>query len=223
MHVDPPEIRHLVILGHPAPWSFNASVAAEYCDAVRSCSQSAVLRNLYEIGFDPLLKNGERPDMPGFAPTPDVQAEIDLIRDSAVIVLVYPIWFGMPPAIIKGYIDRVMGAGLAAPDIKAGTGPRPLEGKRLVILSSSASSMPWLEEHGQWASMRQAFDTYLTTIFAMAGSTHQHFDSIVEGRDQRFVREDLERVREQARQTCSALLSERRAAQAREIRHGGST
>jgi NAD(P)H dehydrogenase (quinone) len=220
MSVDPHDIRHLVVLGHPAPWSFNGSVAADYCDAVRGCDQTAVLRNLYEIGFDPLLKNEERPDVPGFAPAPDVQEEIDLIRDSAVIVLVYPIWFGMPPAIIKGYVDRVMGAGLAARDIKTGTGLRPLEGKRLVILSSSASTIPWLEEHGQWASMRQAFDTYLTTIFSMAGSAHVHFDAIVDGRDERFVREDLERVREQARATCAMVLSERHKIQTRAIVQG---
>jgi NAD(P)H dehydrogenase (quinone) len=220
MRVDPHDIRHLVILGHPASRSFNGSVAAEYCDAVRACDQTAVLRDLYAIGFDPLLKNEERPDMPGFAAAQDVQAEIELIRESAVIVLVYPIWFGMPPAIIKGYVDRVMGAGLIARDIKADTGPRLLKGKRLVILSSSASSMPWLEEHGQWASLRQAFDTYLTTIFSMTGSTHLHFDSIVDGRDERFVREDFERVREQVRQTCSAVLSERHAAQVRSHGHG---
>jgi len=215
MAADPNDIRHLVILGHPAPWSFNAAVAAEYCDAVRGCGQSAVSRNLYEIGFDLLLRNAERPDMPGFTPAPGVQAEIDLIAESAVIVLVYPIWFGMPPAIIKGYVDRVMGAGLAAHDIKAGTGPRLLKGKRLVILSSSASTLPWLEEHGQWASMRQAFDTYLTTIFDMAGSTHLHFDAIVEGRAERFVREDLERVRDLARTTCSTVLSESHADEVR--------
>ena len=127
-----------------------------------------MLRDLYAIGFDPVLRDSERPGAAGFAPAPDVAAELALIRDSNVIVLVYPIWFGMPPAIIKGYIDRVLGAGLLARDIKSGEGHGPLEGKRLVILSSSASTMPWLEEHGQWASLRQAFDTYLTTIFAMA-------------------------------------------------------
>ena len=222
MRVDPHEIRHLVILGHPASSSFNGSVAAEYCDAVRACGQTAMLRDLYAIGFDPLLKNEERPDQPGFVPSPEVQDEVELIKASSVVALVYPIWFGMPPAIIKGYVDRVMGAGLIARDIKTGTGPRLLQGKRLVILSSSASTMPWLEEHGQWASMRQAFDTYLATIFAMTGSTHTHFDAIVDGRNERFMREDFERVRDLARSTCSTVLSERHAAQIQSLGLGGT-
>ena len=220
---NPQDIRHIVILGHPAAHSFNASVAAAYCDAVEDCGQTAVLRDLYAIGFDPVLRDSERPGTADFAPAPDVAAELALIRDSSVIVLVYPIWFGMPPAIIKGYIDRVLGVGLLARDIKTGEGHGLLEGKRLVILSSSASTMPWLEEHGQWASMRQAFDTYLTMIFAMADNTHVHFDAIVDGRDERFMRENLERAREQARQTCSVILSERHAARIRALSQGGAS
>jgi NAD(P)H dehydrogenase (quinone) len=214
-------IRHLVILGHPSETSFNRAIAESYCAAVRECGQTALLRDLYGQGFDPLLRASERPGSSDLAP--DVADELALVRGSDAIVLVYPIWFGMPPAIIKGYIDRVLGAGLLARDIKTGAGHGLLEGKRLVILSSSASTMPWLEEHGQWASMRQTFDTYLTTIFAMADNSHVHFDAIVDGRDERFMRENLERVTEQARQTCSVILSERHADRIRALSQGGAS
>ncbi len=210
MVFDPRDIRHLVILGHPAGPSFNHSVAEAYCAAVEECGQTAILRDLYAFGFDPLLKAGERPGV-GYAPGADVLPELDLVRDSAVLVLVYPIWFGMPPAIIKGYVERVLGAGLAPRDIRMGMPHASLRGKSLVILSSSASTRPWLEEQGQWVSLRQAFDTYLTTVFSLEGNDHLHFDAIVENLDERVVRENLALVREQARKTCSIMLSERRA------------
>ncbi len=211
--VDPRDIRHLVILGHPAAGSFNHAVADAYCDAVRACGQTAILRDLYAIGFDPLLRADERPDTPGFAPAPDVRAELDLLRGCAVVTLVYPIWFGMPPAIIKGYIDRVLGAGFVARDIKTGA-PHPLlHGKRLVSLSSSASTRSWLDEQGQWVSLRQAFDSYLTTIFSLDGNDHVHFDAVVDGLGGRFVRENLEQVSAQSRETCSAILGKRHAEQ----------
>ncbi|GAA0336444.1 NAD(P)H-dependent oxidoreductase [Sphingomonas oligophenolica] len=211
--VDPAGIGHLVLLGHPAPGSFNHSMAMAYCAAVRACGQSATLRDLYAIGFNPLLGFEERPDA-DFAPAADVAAELDLIRASQVITLVYPIWFGMPPAIIKGYIDRVLGAGFSARAIKTGDRHELLQGKHLVILSSSAATRPWLDERGQLEALRQAFDSYLTTIFSLHGCDHVHFDAVVSGMSAQVVREDIEIVETQARKTCSEVIAERHALQA---------
>lgn len=193
-------------------------MADAYCESVRACGQGAVLRDLYAMGFDPLLKATERPDTPDFAPAADVAAELDLVRASQVVTLVYPIWFGMPPAIIKGYVDRVLGAGFLARDIKAGKLNPLLHGKRLVILSSSASTMPWLEEQGQWASLRQAFDTYLTMIFSLKGCDHLHFDAVVDGMTDYRFRENLGLLDAQARKTSSEVLAEIHAAKMRTIR-----
>lgn len=214
----PGPIRHLVVLGHPAPSSFNHAVVETYYDTVRECGQEAVIRDLYAMGFDPLLKADERPGA-GFAPAADVQVELDLLRDSAIITLVYPIWFGMPPAIIKGYVDRVLGAGFVARDIKSAL-PHPLlHGKHLMQFSSSASTRPWLEQQGQWLSLRQGFDIYLATIFGLRDSEHVHFDAVVEGLKPRFVDEHLAKVREKARSVCALALSERHEAQARTLLH----
>ena len=218
---DQSPLRHLVVLGHPSPDSFNGSVARTYCDTVRECGQEAVLRDLYALDFDPLLKADERPDKADFEPRPDVAAELDLIRGSAAVVLVYPIWFGMPPAIIKGYVDRVLGAGFAASDIKAGATNELLAGKRLVLISSSASSRPWLHERGMVESLRQAWDTYLTTIFSMAKGEHLHSDVIVGDMKERFVLQLLIDVAQLARRTCATLLSEAHARQ-RDARSGAN-
>lgn len=216
--VEPSDIQHLVVLGHPGARSFNRALAERYCEAVEACGETAVLRDLYALGFDPLLKPTERPDAPGFEPAPDVQCELDLIRESAVVVLVYPIWFGLPPAVIKGYVDRVLGAGLLARDIKRGA-PHPLlQGKRLAILSTSASTRPWLEEQGQWAALCQAFDTYLTTIFSLDGCDHLHFDAVTGDLDGRYFDQALGAVDEHARAICSAQLYQRHRAQIAPLR-----
>lgn len=216
--VAPSDIQHLVILGHPGGSSFNRAMAERYCATVRACGEEAVLRDLYAIGFDPLLKDAERPDNPDYMPTSDVQVEIDLIAKSAVIVLVYPIWFGMPPAVIKGYVDRVLGAGFSARDIKNGAPNLMLQGKRLVILSSSASTRPWLEEKGQWTSLRRAFDDYLTMIFSLEGCDHLHFDAVVGDLSPGYFGHSLEAVEEQARAVCSAQLHQRHRAQISALR-----
>lgn len=96
---DPDRIRHLVVVGHPASDSFNHAIARAYCEAVEDCGQIAILRDLYALVFDPLLKASERPGRPGFELSQDVRDELELVRACRVVTLVYPIWFGMPPAV----------------------------------------------------------------------------------------------------------------------------
>ena len=202
-------IRHVVVLGHPAPDSLNHQVAETYCEMVRRCGQEAVLRDLYASGFDPLLKADERPGYGTGAHAPDVAAELDALEGVRALVFVYPIWFGSPPAIIKGYVDRVLSAGFGPREVKAGAAHPLLAGARLMTFSSSATTMPWLSERGQWISLRQAFDNYLTGVFAMREARRRHFDAVVEGSKERFILQMLEDVRQDATALCATLDQER--------------
>lgn len=205
---NPAHLRHLVIVGHPAPGSFNHALAAAYCEAVQAWGQVAVLRDLYVAGFDPLLRADERPETPAFRLSPDVVDELAEIERASAIVLVYPIWFGMPPAVITGYVDRVLGAGFSAWQIRAGEDNPLLAGKQLVLLTTSGSTLPWLAERGQWHGLREAFDFYLESIFSFANCEHEHFESIVAPLLPSYAAECLGRAADRARATCSVLLSE---------------
>lgn len=201
-------VRHVIVLGHPAPGSFNHEVAERYCKTVRENGQEAVVRDLYALEFDPCLRADRRP---GHATgmSADVAHEIGFLRQADVIVFVYPIWFGMPPAIIKGYVDRVLGVALTPKDIRDHHTDSVLAGVSLTTLSSSATTRLWLDEHGQMGSIRQAFDRYLMGIFGMRDAGHVHFGAIVEGMSARFVREALLEVEEHARKVCSQIAAGR--------------
>jgi NAD(P)H dehydrogenase (quinone) len=204
-----PPIRHVVVLGHPSTGSFNHQVAETYCQVVRACGQEVALRDLYASGFDPLLKAEERPGHGAGTLAADVAAELDALAGARVLVLVYPIWFGSPPAIIKGYVDRVLSAGLGPHEAKAGAAHPLLAGARLMTFSSSAATTPWPGERGQWISLRQSFDNYLTDVFAMREARRRHFKELVDGLDQRFVLEKLEEVRQDATALAATLDQER--------------
>ncbi|MEG3123388.1 NAD(P)H-dependent oxidoreductase [Sphingomonas sp. GB1N7] len=206
-------IRHVVILGHPAPGSFNHEVAERYCQTVRDNGQEAVIRDLYALEFDPCLRADRRP---GHATgmSADVAHEIGLLQQADVILLVYPIWFGMPPAIIKGYVDRVLGVALTPKDIRDHHTDSILTNKLFATFSSSATTRIWLDEQGQMESIRQAFDRYLMGIFGLRDGGHIHFGAIVEGMDARFIRQSLLDVGEQARKICSGIQATRHALKA---------
>ncbi|WP_420142087.1 NAD(P)H-dependent oxidoreductase [Sphingomonas sp.] len=200
--------RHVVILAHPNARSFNAQVAETYCRAVEACGQVAVLRDLYAIGFDPVLREAERPGPDLFSAAPDVRAELDIVAGADALILVYPVWFGAPPAMMKGYIDRVMGYAVSPAAMQARKGNGLLQGARLVSFSSSAATGPWLAEQGQEMSIRTLVDRYLARAFAMEEAGHVHFGGIVEGTTERVIAEYLHEVEQKARHVCAIIRAD---------------
>lgn len=210
----PQPLRHVVVLGHPSDDSFNHAIAERYCSAVRACGQEADLRDLYALDFDPRLQAGHRPGTLGNRLSGDVSRELGLLRQADVVVFVYPLWFGMPPAIIKGYVDRVLGAALTPDSIAHNIPDAVLDGRTFATLSTSATTRAWLEEQGQWQSLHQAFDRYLLSIFGMADGGHTHFEAVVEDLKPQYARELLETVEQTARKLCSTLSAARHATSA---------
>lgn len=202
-------IRHVVILAHPSRHSFNAAVAAAYCETVRECGQTVILRDLYAMGFDPLLKEGERPREGGVALSEDVRTELAMIRNADIYVLVYPIWFAMPPAMLKGYLDRVLGAAVMARQIQDHSADGVLTGRRLLSITTSGSSEVWLHEQGQIGSLRNLTTRYLRNAFEMTSCAQLHLGGISEDMTERVAATHLSEVREQAKQICATLAADR--------------
>src|SRR5581483_3115986 len=147
-------MRQTVILTHPDPASFNAAVADAYAEAVRTCGHEAVVRDLYRLQFDPRLALGE---LPGHAsdpfPIPEVAAEREALASSDVIVFVYPLWFNAPPAMLKGYVERVMGPGFGFETARGRMEPL-LQGKSLVTVSTSGAPDQWVDQTGALQRLR---------------------------------------------------------------------
>jgi NAD(P)H dehydrogenase (quinone) len=208
-------IKHSVIVAHPDLDSFTMAVATTYCDAVKACGQHVVMRDLYRMAFDPVLKSSERPSDGSFVPQPDVAHELELLGGSDVFVLIYPIWFGTPPAMMKGYVERVLGAGVDPRSLAQHLGKPShplLGGKLLLSFTSSGSSLQWLSEQDAWMSLQTIFDGYLARAFWMDTPQHVHFDAIVEGLDKAAVDANLRKVEAQARLICNRLCATTTAA-----------
>jgi len=195
-------IKHAIIACHPDEDSFVLSMARRYAQTVEGRLQKVAWRDLYRIGFDPVLKATERQGSPGA----DVSAELAQIGEADVFVLVYPIWFGGPPAMLKGYVDRVFGAGRLLGSEKPEQGQGVLAGKRLVTLTSSGSMRPWLEERGVLTSVQNLFDRYLAEVFGLAGTDRYHFDGIGQEAPEQEIRAHLTQVERAAREVMSHFV-----------------
>ncbi len=100
-----------IILAHPDPGSFNHAIAHTVRDALKTNGHQIFFHDLYQEKFDPLL-NAE--EIARDAALPDVIARhCDEIATADGIVIVHPDWWGQPPAILKGWVDRVIRPGVA--------------------------------------------------------------------------------------------------------------
>ncbi len=195
---------HIVVRCHPEQDSFNASMATAYCAEVRQHGHEAFERDLYSMGFDPVLKSVERPGM-AFRQMPDVASELEIVSRAAVFVLIYPIWFGGPPAMLKGYIERVLGTGAMPLQFKQEAATGVLKNKRLISFTSSATDEHWLATSGQLESLISGFDRYIEHGFAMRPSEHFHFGSITSGMEPKVIEQKLHEVKERARLLCQSI------------------
>ncbi len=100
-----------LILAHPLEGSFNHAIARAAADRLRANGYGVMLHDLYREGFEPLLPGGEIPR--GAALPPVVERHCAEIAEADGIVIVHPNWWGMPPAILKGWVDRVIRPGVA--------------------------------------------------------------------------------------------------------------
>ena len=100
-----------VILAHPRRGSFNHAIAETAVAALRGAGHDVSFHDLYAERFDPLLPYGE---IARDAVLPPAVAEhCREIASANGIIVVHPDWWGMPPAILKGWIDRVLRPGVA--------------------------------------------------------------------------------------------------------------
>lgn len=100
-----------VILAHPDPSSFNHAIAETTVTTLEKNGHDVFYHDLYKEKFDPLLPKDE---IPKDVPLPSViethcreAAEVD------GFIIIHPNWWGMPPAILTGWVDRIMRPGTA--------------------------------------------------------------------------------------------------------------
>ena len=100
-----------VILAHPNPESFNHAIARTAVSRLQKNDHTVMFHDLYAERFDPLLPAEE---IPTNVSLPE-QIEIHCQEIASVdgIIIVHPNWWGQPPAILKGWVDRVLRPGVA--------------------------------------------------------------------------------------------------------------
>jgi len=128
-----------LILAHPDKGSFNHAIAAAAAKTLKENGYRVHFHDLYKERFDPLLFEYEFSQN---APIPSaIQKHCRQISAADGIVIVHPNWWGMPPAILKGWIDRVLRPGCAYNFLEGAKGQGVpvglLKAKTVVVFNTS--------------------------------------------------------------------------------------
>ncbi|AUI66566.1 MULTISPECIES: NAD(P)H-dependent oxidoreductase [Glaesserella] len=105
---------HLIIYAHPNPNSFNHAILEEVIKA--SGDHHVIVRDLYQLNFNPILEWQEFRNTIQHQYAEDIAEEHRYFQQAEVITLIYPLWWMGFPAILKGYLDRVIAYGFAYKD-----------------------------------------------------------------------------------------------------------
>ena len=115
LHRSDPPYRALVVLAHPCEDSLGAAAAATAAEGLRTAGAQVDVLDLYAVGFNPVMSAEERHSYLSERPIVDpmVVAHAQLVAAAHTIVVVYPTWWSGPPAMLKGWMERVMVTGVA--------------------------------------------------------------------------------------------------------------
>ncbi len=123
-----------VLIGHQKLGSFCHAIAAAAIEELEAAGHKVVYHDLYAEHFDPLLPDEEIPK--GAPLDPVIAQHCREVTAADGYVIVHPNWWAMPPAILKGWLDRVLRQGVGYQFGPGGVEPL-LGGKRAVVLTTS--------------------------------------------------------------------------------------
>jgi putative NADPH-quinone reductase len=137
-------MRIQVIHCHPLADSYNHALFHVITETLRHGGHEVVATDLYREGFEPAMTPEERRSYhPGPYAAAAIAAQAELLRSVDGIVFCFPHWWFSMPAMLKGYVDRVWGPGIAFEHDRAGGRIRPLlTNVRLFGVVTSYGS-PW--------------------------------------------------------------------------------
>lgn len=161
-----------VILAHPNPDSFNHAIAQTAAEALKANGHKVFFHDLYQEKFDPLLPAKEISDdarLPA-----KIKTHCDEISAADGIIIIHPNWWGQPPAILKGWIDRVIRPGVAYEFLEGDSGegvPRGLLRAKAALIFNTSNTKSERE--------KKVFGDPLETIwknciFGLCGVTKFH-------------------------------------------------
>lgn len=176
-------MKHIIIYAHPSTKSFSSKLKNALKLTSDERDWETTIRDLYEMKFDPVLWPAELAQLSKGEVSDEIRKEQELIIDADIISVIYPLWWAGFPAILKGYIDKVLAYGFA---YKAGE--NGIEGllanKKVYLFTSMGNTIEQYESKGLIDAFRKIQGGEIFEFCGMDVQEHQFFPEIPSASDE---------------------------------------
>lgn len=135
----------LVVYCHPRKQSFNHAIKEAAVQRLQAQGHEVQVADLYAEGFQPAMNIDDFAQFESEPMPTEILREQQRVEWSDGVVFIFPLWWWSLPAMLKGWIDRVMSYGWAYDDpMDPHSGP--LNERRILVLMTAGASRAQLEK-----------------------------------------------------------------------------
>jgi len=164
----------LYIYAHPNTNTFTSQILETSIEEARLAGHNTEVRDLYRLGFNPVLQPADFAGSRSGNLPQDIQQEQELIKTADMLIFIYPVWWGGMPAILKGYIDRIFLSGFAYIHndlIHQGL----LSGKKAMVLCTQGSPLEEYAGNGMTEAITRINETGIFDFVGLKPVTQRFY------------------------------------------------
>lgn len=170
----------LVVYAHPNPQSFNHAILEAFTAGLAEAQHEYEIVDLYAVNFNPCLSGKDLSNLFERTPADDIRAQQEKVSSSDAVVFIYPVWWTGPPAILKGWIDRVLSMGFAYGfDEKDGHPVGLLKNRKALVLNTAGSAAEEASMSGSADALKKIQDDLTLRFCGINDVGHVIFHNII--------------------------------------------
>jgi NAD(P)H dehydrogenase (quinone) len=168
----------MIVYAHPNPESFNRAVLEAFANGLKDGGHSVEIADLYALQFDPRLELEEFvAQWSGEPPPQAVQGQQKKVTQADGLAFIYPVWWWRSPAILEGWVDRVLAPGCAYQFTENG-----MEGllgdKKALLINTALGNEEYYKTSGVEEGMRRITQATLTDGCGIQDLEHVFFYAV---------------------------------------------
>jgi NAD(P)H dehydrogenase (quinone) len=164
----------LYVYCHPVPESFHAAIREGALAGLKKANHSVDLLDLYAEGFDPVLSaGGRRRYHDTTCNRQGLESYIGRLLSADGLVVQFPTWSFGPPAMLKGFFDRMLMPGVAF-DLSDPNHVRPILHNITKMAGIVTYGRPWYNALYMGNPPRKIIKRYVSSFIKRGAPVHYH-------------------------------------------------
>jgi len=170
----------LVVYAHPNPQSFNHAILESFTGGLAEAGHTYEVVDLYAINFNPCLSGEDFAKLMEGKASDDVRAQQEKVSQADGLVFIHPIWWFAPPAILKGWFDRVFSMGFAyALDEKEGHYTGLLKNQKALVINTAGGTEEEAKTYGSTDALKKIQDELKLGFCGINDVNHVIFYNVI--------------------------------------------